>query len=860
MTPHDRDLDDELESHLRMAVDERVARGQSRDAAERAVRREFGNLTHVKEVTREMHGGLWLERLFQDVRYGWRALVRTPAFTIVAVLTLALGIGANSAVFTVVNGVLLRPLPFAHPDALYLASYLPTGIPFELPPGLTDRDYLSYRERARQLSPVAGYQRAQMTLTGAGDAERLTTAKAAADFFGVLGVLPSMGRPFMREEEQPGQDHVTVLSDRIWRDRYHADPVIVGKTIGLDGIPFTVVGVMPAGFDFPTGTALWTPLSIRLDKGNAFIFPVVGRLASGATPAQAREELLSIVRPAIVDTTAQQANVASIIPLKQQLTAKVETQLFMFTGAVSFVLLIACANVANLLLMRAATRRREVAVRVAIGASRTRIIRQLLTESMLVALIGGALGIVVAVLGVRALLLMAPPGRIPRLDAIHVDGWVLAFTFGVSLVTGIAFGLVPALKSAQREPREALSAGSRSVTGTHTRLRGAFVMAQIALALVLLAGAGLMIRSFMNMRAVDMGFDAGNVVTMAVDLPHASYPDAPRISAFHSAIVDGLSRVPGASAVGAVSYRPMGGMGIMGDFHIEGNSQATNGFNVDKPTIGPGYFRAMGIRLLAGRDFTQRDDQTAPGVVIVSASVARKVWSGSAVGKRVTMSEHPSPGDWLTVVGVVDDIVQDGELRKHSTIYFPYQQMKSLIYIDHMTYVVRWNAAMNDAPSAMRRVLRAVDPTVPAQSVTSMSRSMLENVAEPLFQTRLLTVFSLLALALAAIGTYGVLAYDVTERTHEIGLRMALGATPSEVVRVVMRRTIALAAPAIVLGTVGALALTRVLTKSLFEIRPNDPSTFTVVGAIIAFIALAAGLVPARKATRVDPIEALAAE
>src|SRR5438067_123653 len=746
MTPSDDEIQEEIAAHLRMAVADQMARGVSREEAERAARAEFGNVTHVAEVTREMRGGLWLERLGQDLRYGWRALRRTPAFTAVAVATLALAIGANSAVFTVVDSVLLQPLPFPDPGRLYAVSYLPTNLPFELPPGLDDRLYLEYRRHDLRFERVTGYQRQELTLSGVGDATRLPGARASATFF----AMPEDPR------------------------------------------------------------------------------------AAGLTQA------------------------AAIIPLKDTVTGKAQASLYILVGAVAFVLLIACANVANLLLIRTATRRHEMAVRIALGASRARIARQLLTESVLIALLGGTAGIIVAFVGLHALLAIAPAGRIPRIDEVHLNGWVLGFTLTVSLVTGILFGVVPARSGARREPREALGHGLRLLGGPHRRLRAGFVTGEIALALVLMTGAGLMIKSFLVMRSLDTGYDASRAVTMAVDLPPSAYADATRIRAFHTQLLERLARIPGADAVGAVSFRPMAGMGIMGNFSVAGPTPLPHGYSVDKPTVSPGYFRALGIRILAGRDFTPADRAGEPGVVVVSQSVALRVWPGlDAVGKRISMQDDPGPNDWLTVIGVVNDVVQDEQLTRHSTIYLPYLQTTSPGFINHMTYVVRPAPGAGNVAPAMRAALRDVDRAVPAQALQTMDQSMLDTIAEPVFQMRLLTGFALLVLLLAALGTYGVLAYDVTERTREIGLRLALGATPGKVLRMVLWRTAALALAGALLGLGGALMLTRVLTKSLFEVQPTDPVTLLAVTVVLVLVALVAGFVPAQRATRIRALVAL---
>jgi len=859
MSSSDDEIQEEIAAHLRMAIADKMARGASREEAERAARAEFGNVTHVAEVTREVQGGLWLERLGQDLRYGWRALRRTPAFTTVAVATLALAIGANSAVFTVVNGVLLEPLPFRDPGRLYAVSYLPTDLPFELPPGVDDRLYLEYRQHVSRFDRITGYQRQELTLSGVRDATRLPGARASATFFEVLGVQPALGRAFSADEDQASSDRVVILSDRLWRARFNGDRAILGKTITLDGITRTVVGVMPRGFTFPAASQVWTPLALRLDPGNSFLFPVIGRLRADATPEQAKSELEAIALAMPPDPRAGGIKpVARIIPLKDTLIGKVRTSLLVLVGAVAFVLLIACANVANLLLIRAATRRHEMAVRIALGASRARIARQLLTESLLIALIGAAAGIFVAFAGVRALLALAPAGRIPRIDEVHLNGWVLGFTLVVAVITGILFGVVPARSGARREPQEALGQGTRLVGGSHHGLRSVLVTAEITLALMLLSGAGLMIKSFLMIRSLDTGYDASRVLTMSVNLPEIAYPDAARLRAFHTALLEQLTRIPGASAVGAVAFRPMSDVGIMGDFVVDGPTPLPHGYTVDKPTVSPGYFAALGIRLLAGRDFTSADRAGAPGVVVVSQTVARRLWPNQrAVGKRISMQDQPGPNDWLTVIGVVNDVVQDAQLSRHSTIYLPYLQTSSAGFINQMTFVVRPQPAAGNLAPAMRGALRDVDPAVPAQALQTMDQSMMDTIAEPVFQMRLLATFACLALFLAALGTYGVLAYDVTERTREIGLRMALGATPGTVVRMVLRRTATLAFTGAALGVAGSLMLTRVLTRWLFEVKPTDPATLTAVTVVLLVAALLAGLLPARRAAGVRGLTTL---
>jgi len=857
MTDRDRDLDEEIGAHLRMAIEERMAHGETRADAERAVRREFGNVTHIKEVTREQRGGVWLDRLVQDLRYGLRALRRTPGFTVSAIGTLALAIGANTAVFTVVDSVLLRPLPFASPERLEVVSYLPTDLPFVMSPAIVDRDWLVYRERQHSFSAITAYRRNAITLSGRGEALRLTGALVDADFFNTLGRQPEMGRAF-RKDEEDADEKVALLSDRLWRNRFASDSAVLGATIALDGQSYRVIGVMPPGFSFPQESDIWTPIHVRLNSRNAFFIPVIGRLRDGATREQAQIELASFMKAQPRDTkdTADHKPAAMVAPLRDVLTGDVAKSLWILAGAVGFVLLIACANVANLLLIRATARRHEMAVRVAIGAGPLRIVRQLLTESLLLAAAGALLGLAVARIFTRVLIAIAPPGRIPRLAEVHVGAGVFAFTLAVAVLSGIAFGMVPALQSARRAPHDALASSGRTVAGSHGRVRGVLVAAEVALALMLLTGAGLMIKSFMRLRAVDKGFDGASVMTMSVDLPTLAYPDSNRMRAFHAAVLRELARIPGVRSVGAVSWRPLGGVGMMGDFAAE-HSVKPRGFSVDKSLVSPGYFTTMGLRVVRGRDFTDHDGPA----VILSESVARRLWPGAdPIGKRVSMkTPNPSPESWLTVVGVVSDVVHDRSMSKHAAMYFPYQQSGWSFVLSHMTYVVRTAPGAQVVP-ALRAALRSVDPTIPAQQVMSMDEALMDVVAEPVFETRLLIAFALIAVLLAAIGTYGVLAYDVAQRSRELAVLMALGASQRHLIVMVMRRTGTLALIGAAAGVAGSLGVTRVLKASLFEVHPTDPTTIVLVVLTILAVAAAAGAIPARRAAGVDVLTALSGE
>jgi putative ABC transport system permease protein len=850
----DLELDEELDGHVRMAIEERVARGERREDAERAARREFGNLGVVKEVTREMWGGGWLERLLQDARYGVRTLRRSPAFTIVAVSTLALGIGATTAMFTVVHAVLLRPLPYPGADRLMQLAYEFRNNPYITDGGISDHQWVETRSRFRTLTRVAAMTSGLVTLTNAGDPVRLQEATVTAGLVETLGITPSLGRTFGTDDERIGSEPVVMLGDALWRERFGADSGVVGRTITLDGVRHTVVGVMPRRLAYPLDARLWRPLRIQLSPNRFQLLSVVGRLRDGATQAQVVAELAALGGP----EQARDSVIARVTPLKDTVVGDVTQSLLVFAGAVGLVLLIACANVANLLLMRATTRRREMAVRAALGAGRRRLVRQLVTESALLWAGAGVAGAGVAVVGVRVLLALAPAGRIPRYGEIGVDAAALGFALGVSLVTGLIFGLIPAIRATRSSLRDALAATARTMTGRDGRLRGALVVAEIALALVLLTGAGLMVQSFIRLRRVELGFRPGGLALMTVDLPAATYQSAAAMQAGHQAVLDRLGKIRGVESASAVNFIPLGGAMIRGDFKVDGRT-IPPGYLVAKPSVAPGYFRTMGIGLRLGREFTVQDAASSPRVAIVSQSVARQIWPGTnPVGRRISMKDVPGPGDWLTVVGVVDDVGQTSiDTHREPAIYQPIQQLTQTFFLEHVSFVVRAAGDPALLLPAMRQALRDVDPNQPIGSIGTMESAIAATVAEPLFQARLIAAFSVVALVLAAIGIYGVVAYSVAERTHEIGIRVALGAARANVVAMVLRRLLVLLVPGVGLGVIGALATTRVLSSLLFETRPNDPATFTGVAALLAAAAIVAAVVPARRASRVDPLVAL---
>ena len=854
----EREMDAELRFHIEAFAEDLVRSGAPREGAIRRARIEFGGVERAKEECREARGVSFVESLFQDLRYGIRVLRKNSGFAAIAILTLALGIGANTAVFTVVNGVLLRPMPFPEANRLFLVSLTPRNALFEWQPGVADTDYPAFREQDEVFEQIASFSiGTTANLTAAGDPAQIPVTYVTPEFFPTLRTNPALGRGFVAGEGEPGHNDVAVLSDELWKERFESDPGILGKVIQLDGVGHTVIGVMPPGFAFP-GAKAWMPLAIRYDGHNSYTRPVVGRLKPGVSPQQAQAELETFAeRLPLGPGESRNDRLPQIIPLKDLLVANLRPSLLVFAGAVAFVLLIACANVANLFLARATGRGQEMAVRSTLGASRWRLVRQLLTECTLLSLAGGAAGILLAFWSVRALAAMAPAGKVPRLEMIRIDGWVLAFTFSLSVITGVLFGLAPAFQATLRNTRQSLGQAGRSVTTSHEGMRGVLTISEIALALILLTGAGLMLKSFLRLQAVNPGFSPQSVMTITVDLPDSTYTTANQMQAFHTRKVEELSRLPGVLVAGAVNWIPLGQGLVMGTFLVE-DSKRPPGFMVDKPCVSAGYFRAMGMAVLRGRAFTENDNETAAGVVIVSHLVARTLWPGeNPIGKRISMEDNPKPEDWLSVVGVVDDVKQQGLAKKSEpAIYQPYLQASRPGFLSHMTFVVRTASRSESVATGMRAVLRSVDKNQPI-SIASMDSLIATTTAEPQFQARLLATFALVALALTIVGLYGVLAYSVAQRTREIGVRMALGAQSVDLLQMLVRRALVIISVGIALGGAGAFALTRVLVNFLYEVKPNDLPTFAAVSLALSFAALAACYAPVRRAMRVDPMVAL---
>ncbi|MFI5228236.1 MAG: ADOP family duplicated permease [Gemmatimonadales bacterium] len=857
----ERELDEEIQAHLALSAADRIARGQAPVDAMYAARREFGNVTHVKEVTRQFWGWGWLERLVQDVRYAGRSLRRSPAFTITAATTLALGIAANTTMFTIVHSVLLRPLPFANADELFVVSRLPERMAGLFGLAMADRDYYPYAGAQRTFSSTASYRAFPATLLDAGDPARIPIAVVTPSFFGTLGVTPRFGQGFQHDADAAGAPSVAVISASLWRERFGADSSILGKSVRVDDARRTIVGIMPDGFDFPRHSQVWLPMSRELEPGNSRLQVVIGRLRPGSTsqPALAELERLASNQPR---ERAQDADDlrehAQVVPLRDAVVGDARTALLIFSGAVGLVLLIACLNVSNLLLMRAAARRRELGIRAALGAGRARLVRALLTESVLIALAGGGAGFLLAVVCLRIALNVLPAGLLPRASEVHADPFIAAVVFLACVACGLGAGLLPALAASRRDAREIIADGGRATE--RSLARGALVTLETALSLVLLVGAGLTVRSFARLSSVDLGFVPEHLVTATVDLPDSRYPTPELINAFVAAIDSRLRSLPHVRNTTAINWLPFDSTYITGTFTPSEESAQTAHFSVLKPFVSPNYFQTMGIRIVDGRAFAPSDRAGAEAVAIVSQGTAKRLWPNGAVGHRISYSDTPGPGDWITVVGVAADVVHSGPAEPPPpAIYRPIAQSKQIFFINHLTFV----AQVDDDPSSMVGLIRAaihgVDPEQPIRSVATMDSHVRDAVAEPRVRSIASAVFSALALLLAAVGIYGVLAYSVSERARELGIRLALGASPGVIRRTVFTAVASLVVPGVILGLLAALAGTRVLSRFLFGVHPNDPPTYLLASVVVLVAAVLAGLGPASRAARIDPVTTMKA-
>ncbi|MFW6078570.1 MAG: ABC transporter permease [Gemmatimonadota bacterium] len=801
-----------------------------------------------------------MDTLIQDLRYAIRTLSRRPGFTVVAVLTLALGIGANTALFSVVDGVLLEPLPY--PESDRVAMIFMTR-PESSAGNFSYANFEDTRERVRSLDAFAAWGAGAATLTGgAGDAARIDGARVTADFFRVFGVEPALGRTFVPEELTPGGEPVVVLSHGLWRDRYGGDPGIVGRTVMLDGAAHTVVGVMPPGYAAPYDARIWRPFIPTTDPVRRRAFHnirAVGRLAADTDTEAADGELdgiMATLAEAHPDVNAGAG--ARVEPLRDVIVDDVRSALLVLLGAVGFLLLIACANVANLFLARATSRRREIGIRAAMGAGRGRLVRQFLVESTLLAAVAGAAGVLLAAWGVDTLLVLGGE-MIPRVEQVAVDGRVLGVALALSLATGALFGLAPALRVSRERIVEVLRSGwGQSADAGSRRLRAGLVVAEMALAVVLVCGAGLLLRSFVQLQGIDPGFRTERLIGFELALPEARYEGSDRVVAFYDELADRLEALPGVSAAGYALTPPVGGGGWSTTMRIEGRpvpeSEAPSvAFNV----VSPGYFATLGTPVLRGREFDARDDADAPGVVLINRTAAERFWPGEdPVGRRINAGPNPD-APYATIAGVVDD-VREGPLEREAgpTLYFPHAQEA----FRSVAVIARTGTDPAAVLPSVRDAVAGLDPELPLLGLGTAEEQLSGAVAGPRFNMVILGTLAALALLLACIGIYGVLAYMVGRRTREIGVRIALGADRRDVVGLVVRDGLRLTALGLAIGLAGAVALGRLLSSLLFDVGPTDPATFAVVAGLVTITALAATWVPARRATRVDPIVALREE
>ena len=887
MSPKERgarneDLDAEIQSHLDMDARERVARGESPDAATAAARKEFGNVGIVKEVTRDMWGGGGAEQLWREVRYAVRTLVRSPGFTAIAILTLALGIGANTAIFSVVNGVILRPLPYPDPGQLVLiTSQFPT-LGFDQFP-VDAAEFLEFRERNRSFSNVGAYFATAVNVGGQSSPARVASALASASLFPTLGVAPEAGRWFTDQETLPNASPVALLSDELWRSNFGGERSIVGQKVDIDGVQTQVVGIMPKGFDVhDQGVRVWLPLTLDPDSISSYrgghYLNLVGRLKPGISLATARVQLEPLLQHwreidgGSSDPTQNRVHTPNTKnhrlrydDLLTDIVGSAGRALWVLQAAVFLVLLIACANLANLLLMRAETRHKELVLRAALGAGRGRLVRQFLAESLVLSVAGAAVGLLVARWGLHALVLSNNAG-IPRATRVGLDAHVLMYTLMLALGTGVVFGLAPALRLNARSMSLSLrEAGSRTTShASAARVRRALVVLEMAMAVTLLVGAGLLLRSFEKLTRVDSGFDRSQLVTFNLVLPAATYADSLRRVALFEQIDDQLQQVAGVQGATAMSGLPPRRAVNANDTRFEGYV-AKPGIppqNVDYYNyVMPNYFSTMRIPLVEGRSFGPMDGAKSPPVVIVNQTLARLFYPGqSAVGHRIQPSGIVDTAQWFTIVGVAKDVKQGGVDAKTGTeIYLLDQQTPAYegFAPRNMNVVVRSTLSRDALASSIRRIVASVDPGLPVVGLRSMDEVFDDALARPRFLAELLVIFAAVALALAAVGTYGVLAYSVAERRREIGIRMALGASEGGVLTLVLRQGMLLAGIGLLVGLAGALAVTRVVSSLLFGVQPTDPATFAAVGLFMLAVALVACVVPARRATRVDPLVAL---
>jgi predicted permease len=812
-----------------------------------------------------------METLIKDIRYGIRSLAKRPSFSVVAVITLALGIGANTAIFSVVNATLLRPLPFKDPYRIVMVwGYLPqlahTADKFPSSAG----NYLGLAKETKSFEQLAAFRQWSWQLTHSGEPEQLQGVRVSANFFDALGARPLLGQTFQPEQDEEGAAPVAIISYRLWQREFAGDNNVLGKSLTLDGRTVTVAGVMPRDFEFPGGANMipglqfatkndiWVPLRMTADERKnqgSLNLALLGRLKSGVTINQAENETRAIETSLPLGTIGYTVN---LVPLHQQMVGNIKRLLLVLLATVGFVLLIACANVGNLLLARASSRRKEIAIRGALGAARWRIVSQLLTESLLLSLGGGVLGFLIAIWG-TPLLVSFIPEKVPRIHEINVDLRVLGFAFLVSIVTGVVFGLAPALQASRVDLNESLKEAARGTTGgpRQNRLRAFLIVSEVSLAVVLMIGAALLTKSFVRLLDVNPGFDPAHALTMEIalpTLPPSKYADEQQQTAFFQQLLGRLNQTPGVTAAGAVLSLPLTGAEESTNLFIEGRPRppAEQRPEADYTVVTPDYFRALSIPILKGRAFDDHDSKDAPGVIIINDALARRYWPGEEpLGKRFTVGFEKTPREIVGVVGSVKQSTLSADARP--AMYLPQLQLAT----GGMTVVIRTAGDPLSLAALARTQVHSLDPAIPVTNVKTMEEIFSASVVQQRFSMLLVMLFGVLAVVLAAIGIYGVMGYTVTQRKHEIAVRMALGAKTSQVLKLILKDGLVLACAGIGIGLIGAFALTRLMTSLLFDVKPTDAKTFATVSVGLIFVALLACLIPARRATKVDPLAAL---
>jgi putative ABC transport system permease protein len=864
-----KDIDREMRLHLELQVEANIKSGMSPEEAREKAMRSFGNVNRAVDAAYDVKGGGLFETLAQDIRYGLRMLAKHKAFTSVAVVTLALGIGANTAIFSVVNELLLSPLPYRDAEKIaMLWEVSPEG----RHQNTTSRaNYRAWRAQNTSFQNVAAFTDQRFNMTDAGEPEELSVQLATPEIFNVLGVDPLLGRTFLPEDGEPANMDIAVLSYPLWQRRFGGQSNIVGQQLTLNDRKFTIIGVMPPSFQFHiksrSGTGrpaeLWSILPMPVGPGandRGRFLSVVGRLKDGVSPEQAAAELRTIEARLSDETPEYNKNYsAEVLPLRDQFFGNVRRPLWLMLGAVGFVLLIACANVANLLLSLATSREKEIAVRAALGARRFRIVRQLLTESLLLALVGSALGLGFAYLGIKALVLISPRDLM-SLQGVGLNLTVLAWTLGVSLLTGIIFGLAPALHVSRLNLNDSLKDGGKSESaqaGGSRRLRNALVVSEIALAVVLLASAGLLIRSFIRLQQVDRGFDTDNLLTMIVRVPNSRYREDAQFVNFFSQALERTRHLPTVRSAGMVNFLPLyGGLGSATGFKIVGRPEPPpgQGPSTDVRVADAGYFQTMGIPLLRGRNFSDSEQRETKHVILINEALARKHFPDEdPIGRRldVEMFDTPQPAE---IIGVVGNVRYDSLIDESPpAVYFPHPDLT----YSFMTLVIRTDGDPTAIAPAVQREIRALDPNQPISDVRTMNQVMADWVSRSRFNTLLLGLFAGLATLLSAVGIFGVMNYSVALRTREIGLRLAVGAQPRQVLLLVLRQGLVLTVVGIVLGLAAAFALTRLLSGLLFGVGAVDVTTFTTISLLLVLVSLLACYLPARRAMRIDPLRAL---